>query len=61
MFAAAWWSIWKAKATARIWGVVASVAILLNTLWPILEYTNNIWIFQAIGVLGIIAFFWRDD
>lgn len=61
IFAMAWWSNWKTTSSSRIWGVLAGLTIFLNTLWPGFQYMRYSWVYQAIGLLGIIAFAWRDE
>jgi hypothetical protein len=61
IFAAAWWFIWNRKPSAGMWGVAASVTWILTWLISYVQFRRPIWGFLAIGVIGAIAFSWRDN
>lgn len=55
----AWWTIWKERASSRIWGVAASITSLFLYLQPDYWYKINqrgVWVHWAICLLGLIAF-----
>jgi hypothetical protein len=64
VFAFAWWTIWKRKDSAKIWGTVASLLSLLAPL-PMLYFGVSVflktflgfyWPSTVLGIVGLIAF-----
>jgi hypothetical protein len=64
VFAGAWWTVWKRKASAKIWGILASLLSLLAAL-PMLYFGVNVflrtflgffWPSTVLGIVGLIAF-----
>ncbi len=57
--AMAWWTIWKERASSRIWGIAASVASLFTYVDPSYGYQiqrRGVWVHWAICLLGLVAF-----
>lgn len=55
----AWWTTWRGKASAWIWGVAASIASLFMYVDPSYWYQiqrKGVWPHWAICMLGLIAF-----
>ncbi|WP_348265286.1 hypothetical protein P8935_12235 [Telmatobacter sp. DSM 110680] len=55
----AWWTTWKEKASARIWGITASIVSLFWYQDPSYWYQihrQGVWVHWAICLLGLIAF-----
>lgn len=55
VFATAWWTIWRQKASARIWGAAASLINLLAGLWPIVLMMWPGRTFHVFGVRSILG------
>jgi hypothetical protein len=47
----AWWTVWKRKPSARLWGIAASVTYILIFLRPIVFFPTSAW-WRNWGVLG---------
>lgn len=62
VFGVAWWTIWKRKPGARIWGVSASLVYLSFSLWEIIHFSRPVWSdfggMLAVGIAGFVAFSW---
>jgi peptidase M50-like protein len=60
VYAKAWWTSLKARKTARIWAIIASLLNILTPLVPILRTPKSIMsslgVLLAVGVVGLIAF-----
>jgi FtsH-binding integral membrane protein len=65
IFGVASWTIWKEKRSAKGWGVAASLANILLSLWSIMFFTRPIrgpmGILFVIGVVGLVIFLWREE
>jgi hypothetical protein len=65
IYSVAWWTIWKEKRSARAWGIAASLTYVLINLQMIFYSSRPVpscvWIMSAIGVVGLVAFSWRDE
>lgn len=60
----AWWTASKKRAFARSWAIVASVMSIVIFIRPFIFPTQSVWDHHIgaliIGMVGIIAFSWRD-
>jgi Zn-dependent protease len=67
LFGIASWTIFTRKPSARIWGIVGSVMLVLLFGCPIFVFKRSydffkpLWILVAAGLAGIIIFACRDD
>jgi hypothetical protein len=61
IFAAAWWSVWKRKHSAKFWGITASLTWVLTWLIAYLQFSRSHSGMLATGIAGMIAFLWRDE
>lgn len=56
----AWWTVWKRKRWARLWGITASVTYLLLFLHPIVFYPGSAWWHSwnilLLGIWGLVVF-----
>lgn len=55
----AWWTIWKERASSRIWGIAASITSLFVYSQPNYWYQiqrQGVWVHWAICLLGLTAF-----
>jgi hypothetical protein len=59
----AWWTIWKNKPSARIWGLAASLINLLISVGLIYlsRSPRRLWLVLGVGIAGLIAFWRRYD
>lgn len=64
IYLVAWWTVWKEKPSTRGWGIAASLTYVLlpicGTLYSSRSLPSSIWAMLGIGVLGLIAFSWRQ-
>lgn len=60
LFAVAWWFIWKRKPSGRVWGIVASLVLILNAVFYYLRTSRPQLVLIVVGVAGVVAFFPRD-
>lgn len=64
LFAKAWWTTWKEKPWARVWGTAASLANLCVMLQVMharhRPMTNATWEIIAVTVFALIAYAWPD-
>jgi hypothetical protein len=64
LFAMAWWTTWKDKPWARVWGTAASLANLCVMLQVMHAWhrpmTNSRWEIIAVTVFALIAYAWPD-
>lgn len=62
IFGMAWWTVWKGKITARLWGVGASLIYILLSLWEIIYLSRSVWSdfggMLTVGITGIVVFLW---
>jgi hypothetical protein len=66
VFAAAWWTIWQGRRSARRWGIAASlIYVLIFCLLAYFSYLSRsawnellsmFWVMPAIGIAGLFAF-----
>jgi hypothetical protein len=60
IYAAAFWTVWKEKTSARIWGVAASTLQILMPLYQIFRFSRVVWrcdgFVLATGIVGLIVF-----
>lgn len=65
VFAMAWWTSFKAKSSARIWGIIASLINIQAALFPLLIPPHSIFnaflVILGVGIAGLIAFARRYD
>jgi FtsH-binding integral membrane protein len=65
IYGVAWWTVWNRKPLAKGWGVAASLTYILLSLWLIFYLSGSIpscvWVTPAVGVTGLVVFFWRDE
>jgi hypothetical protein len=64
VFGVASWAVWRGKATARGWGIAASLGYLLIFLRPIVFPPRSIWGHLGalvVGTIGMVAFLRRDE
>jgi len=61
----AWWTVWKRKPSARLWGIAASVTYILIFLRPIIFFPASAWWRNwsalALGIMGLAAFLPRHE
>ena len=64
IFARAWWTTWKAKPSARAWGITASLVNLFVPLSLIYFFhrhlTDSRWRIVAVSVLALVTYAWPD-
>ena len=64
VFGMAWWTTWKAKPSARAWGIASSLVFLLvpvSEMYFAHQPMNNLhWSEIAIGVFSLAAYAWPD-
>ena len=62
VFGIAWWTVFREKHSARVWGILASLSFLAWVILPLLITPRFFWrgdlLILAIGVVGLIAFVW---
>ena len=65
IFGMAWWTIWKEKSSARVWGIAASLIEILIFLFPFILHSSHArWHHLGalfIGIVGLIAFLRSDE
>ena len=64
IFGMAWWTVWKDKTSAKIWGITACLINILVTLMTYIRHSRSLssrqWELFAVGIVGLIAFLWPD-
>lgn len=59
------WSVWNGQPSARVWAISASLMSILIFLRPIIFHLPPVWDHHVgalvIGVIGLVAFLWRND
>ena len=65
VFAMAWWTSFKEKSFARVWGIIASLINVQIAILPVLvpphSILNGFLLLLAVGVAGLVAFSWRVE
>jgi hypothetical protein len=65
VFAMAWWTTWKARPTARAWGITASLANLFGPLSLMYfrrqPLTDSRWKVIAFSTLALIVYAWPNS
>ena len=60
IYAAAFWTVWKEKTSARFWGIAASILQILMPLHQIIRFSRIIWrcdaLILATGIIGLFVF-----
>ena len=60
VFAMAWWTSFKEKSSARIWGIIASLINIQTALFPVLIPPHSVFnaflLILGVGVVGLVAF-----
>jgi len=60
IYAAAFWTVWKEKASARMWGIAASTLQILMPLYQIFRFSRIVWrcdaFVLATGIVGLVVF-----
>jgi uncharacterized membrane protein YoaK (UPF0700 family) len=60
VYSVAWWTIWKEKFSARIWGITASLTYLLIGFCEAFYFSPSVpdstWVIFFLGVVGLIVF-----
>src|SRR5437879_6287035 len=61
----AWWTVWKRRPSARLWGIAASVTYILIFLRPIIFFPGSAWLRNwstlALGIMGLVIFLLRHE
>src|SRR6185437_14921546 len=60
----AWWTVWKARSSARGWAITASIASVLIFLRATIFHSEIAWGHLGalvIGIIGMVAFSWRYE
>ncbi len=61
VFAAAWWTVWKRKPSARGWGIAACLTYVLVSAWGIFSSRSvpvSLGVMLAVGVAGLFVLLW---
>src|SRR6266446_5821285 len=62
VYGVAWWAVWKGKASAKGWGIAASLTYILGSLLEIIFFQRSVWscngVVLATGIAGLVAFLW---
>jgi hypothetical protein len=65
IYGVAWWAVWKEKASARGWGIAASLIHVLISLslivLPLHPVTSCTWPVLATGIFGLVVFLSRYE
>lgn len=65
IYALTWWAVFKGQPSARGWGIAASLTYIIISVWSIIYFLRPVWgafgVIFAIGITGLIAFWWRDE
>jgi hypothetical protein len=65
VFAMAWWTTWKARPKARVWGIAASLANLFGPLSVIYfrhqPLNDSRWKVIVVSALAFISYAWPDS
>ena len=60
VFGVSWWTVWKSRPSARLWGLAGSLAFILIYFQPILFATSFTWWHALgdllLGIVGLLAF-----
>src|SRR6266567_2455739 len=60
VFGMAWWTVFKGKASARGWGIAASLINIQVSLFPIIIPPHSVWnaflLILGLGIAGLVAF-----
>src|SRR5215469_555967 len=60
VFAMAWWTSFKGKPSARIWGIIASLINIQTALFPLLFPPHSVFnaflMILGVGIAGLVAF-----
>ena len=60
----AWWTLWREKASAKGWGIAASVTSIVIFVRPFIFPTPPVWDHHmgalVIGIVGLVAFSWPE-
>ena len=60
----AWWRVWTASPSARIWALVASDVYIIVSLWKIILNHRSISYHSSdllAGIVGIVVFAWHYE
>ena len=64
IYSIAWWTIWKEKSSARVWGIVASLTFVLLPAWGMVYFSRSapaaLGVMLAIGIGGLVVFLKRQ-
>jgi hypothetical protein len=62
VFGLAWWTVFRSKRSARIWGIAASLVFVCWTLLPLVIPPHTFWkgelLLLGTGIVGLTAFAW---
>jgi len=62
VFGAAWWTTFREKRSARVWGIAASAGYLAMALFPLAFPPHSFFTplspVLALGIVGVLAFAW---
>ena len=65
IFGVAWWTVWREKPFARVFGIIASMILIGVPLSGITILSQSVWgnegIVLAVGVAGLVAFSWPHN
>lgn len=65
IFGMAWWTTWKAKPSARNWGIASSLVVLLIPVFVMhfahQPMNDSNWSEIVVGALSLIAYAWPDS
>jgi hypothetical protein len=60
IYGVAWWVVWKGKASAKGWGIAASLTYIPTSLLAIIFFKRSVWscngVVLATGIAGLVAF-----
>ena len=63
IYAMSWWMVWRDKPSARAWGIAASSAYVVLSLWAMFyssRFGSSLGVMLAVGASGLFVFLWRD-
>lgn len=62
LFGVAWWTVFREKRSARVWGIAASMVFILWTVLPLILPPHSFWngelLLLGTGLAGLIVFAW---